>query len=77
LYLTVEQVRDAASAWIEGQALPPSARPIVYRKVAERIGYYQHRNRQARQSHTKKTLSRLRNLGIEVGHLKSCVPDDL
>ncbi len=74
-YLTVEQVLQAACAWVVAQALPPPARVVIYRQAAERIAYYQDRNRRARQSHTKRTLRRLRELGIEADQLNSCVPN--
>ena len=76
LYLTVEQVREAACAWIDAQRLVPAAWPAVYRKAAQRIAYYQRRNQQARQSHTKTTLRNLQSLAIDVRHLPSCKPDD-
>ena len=75
-YLTVEQVRDAASAWVEAQGLPPSARKKIYQETAARIAYYQRRNQQARKSHTKRTRQRLRAIGIKLDRLRSCVPDD-
>ncbi len=74
-YLTVEQVHQAACAWVVAQALPPPARRIIYRQAAKRIAYYQERNRRSRKSHTKRTLRRLRELDIEVDQLNSCVPD--
>ena len=77
LYLTVEQVRQAACAWIHAQRLAPGARKAVYQQAAERISYYQHRNQQARRSHTKTTLKRFRAIGIDVDQLPSCKPDDL
>jgi hypothetical protein len=77
LYLTVEQVRQAACAWIAAQSLVAAGRLGIYRKTAKRIGYHQKRNRQARQSHTKTTVQRLRSLGIDVHRLPSCKPDEL
>ena len=77
LYLTIEQVRMAACAWVQAQAYPPSARTVVYEQVVERIGDYQQRNRQARLSHWKTTLRRLKRLGIDLRKLNSCIPGDL
>ena len=77
LYLTVEQVRLAACAWVQAQAYPPGARTVVYEQAVERILYYQQRNRQARLSHWKTALRRLKTLGIDIRKLKSCMPDDL
>ena len=76
LYLTVEQIREAASTWVAIRMLPYSARQILYQRVAKKISYYQRRNLQARKSHTKTTLRRLRKLGIKVSRLKSCVPSE-
>ena len=77
LYLTVEQVRLAACAWVQAQAYPSGARIVVYEQAVERILYYQQRNRQARLSHWKTTLRKLKTLGIDIRQLRSCMPDDL
>ena len=76
LYLTVEQVREAADAWLLAQSYPPRCRRPVYQKAANRIAYRQRRNRQARQAHRKATLRRLHQAGVKLGELKSCVPHD-
>jgi len=76
LYLTVEQVRPAASTCVQVQSLPPAARRDAYEKTAERIAYYQRRNRAARQSHTRTTILRLAQLGVKLLWLPSCVPRD-
>jgi len=73
----VEQVRHAADVWIATRDLPRSVRKEYYRQAVERIAYYQERNRRARKSHTKRTLQRLRELGIEADQLNSCIPDNL
>lgn len=75
-HLTVEQVRRAASACILSLTLPPSARTRLLQATAERIVYYQHRNEQARHSHTRTTRRRLRRLGLKPHQLPSFVPDD-
>jgi len=72
-YLTVEQVRLAACVCIEAKSLSPSVRKKKFCQTAEIIAYYQRRNRQARISHTRKTLHRLKCLGIKVHQLPSCV----
>jgi hypothetical protein len=76
LYLTVEQVRVAACAWVEAHAYPPSARTVVYEKAVSYILYHQQRNRQARPSHWKTTIQKLETLGIDVRKLKSCIPGE-
>jgi hypothetical protein len=50
---------------------------VFYRRAAESIDYYQRRNRQARKSHRKKLLGRLRKIGIKISQLSSCMPRDL
>lgn len=74
LYLTVEQVRYAANVWMASHDLPRAARKKRYREAAERIAYYQHRNQQARRSHTNTTFRRLRQLGIKVSRLRPSKP---
>ncbi len=75
-YLTVEQVRQAASTWVEAQPLLPRDRTKLYHHTADVIAYYQSRNRQARIAHTQKTLFELQRLDINVKQLRSCVPRD-
>ena len=77
LYLTVEQVRLAACAWVEAQVYPSSVRTQVYERAALRIRYYQQRNRRARLAHWKRTLQKLAALDIHIRQLKSCIPRDL
>ncbi len=74
VYNNLEQVRDAACAWCEALSQPPRARQKQYQQAAQRIAYYQHRNQQARKSHTKTTRRRLRRLGVKLSQLPSCVP---
>ena len=75
-YLTVEQVQQAANAYLEAQSYPPRCRLTVYQKAVKRINYYQRRNRQSRKAARRTTLRRLHQLGIKLGSLKSCVPHD-
>ena len=77
LYLTVEQVQDAANTWLLAQSYPPRCRQAVYQKAANRIAYRQRRNRDARKDHRQATLKRLHQLGIKLSLLPSCVPHDL
>ena len=75
-YLTVEQVRESLGIWFEAQELPRTCRFKKYEQAEARVAYYQHRNRVARQCHTKKTRQRLRSMGINPDKLRSCVPRD-
>ena len=74
LYLTVEQVRTAASAWVEAQSRHSAARRGIYRDAAEKIAYYQKHNQQSRIYHTRTTVARLLAMGIDVHQLPSCIP---
>jgi len=72
--LTIEQIRSAMNVWLSTADLPPAARQARYQQELERQQYHQRRNAQARQSHTKTKLHRLREQGIDVQRIKSCVP---
>lgn len=72
--LTVEQVRSAMDVWLDAADLPSSSRRQRYQKEIDQQTYHQHRNEQSRQSHTETRRAKLRSLGIDVDHIKSCVP---
>jgi hypothetical protein len=69
---TVSQVRQATSAMIQSCWLPPKAAEDLINNTAYKIGYYQKRNRQARQSHTKTRIRKLQELGIELAQTRRC-----
>jgi hypothetical protein len=69
-------VHKAASAFVAGLGLPPSARAKIYQKAADKIAYHLRRNQQARKSHTKTTRKRLHALKIDVDKLPSYEPTD-
>ena len=73
--ITIEQVKSAMNVWLDAADLPPTARRQRYEEELNKQHYYQRRNKQARKSHTKTKLARLEALGIEVAHIKSCLPD--
>jgi hypothetical protein len=75
-YLTVEQVRFAASVWVAVQSFPASVQKQVYTQAAEIIQYHQRRNQQAREHHARRKRQRLRALGIEVEKLRCCIQDN-
>jgi len=71
-------VELADGTWVEAQSLLPRDRNLLYQQIARRIAYYQRRNRCARMCHTRKTLSELQKLKINIARLRSrsCVPHD-
>jgi len=73
--ITVEQVRSAMNVWLGAADLPAAARRKRFKAELEKQQYYQQRNKQARVSHTKTRISRLTAMGIDVGKIKSCIPD--
>ena len=75
-YVTVEMIRDAASAVVEALGMPPSARATIYKRTADTITYHLRRNREARKSHTKTRRRRFAALGTNVEKLPSCDPYD-
>jgi len=74
--LTIEQIRGAASAYLDAADLTPSARRERYQHELDKINYHQRRNRQAAKSHTKTRIERLLQLGIDADQLPTCQPDD-
>ena len=73
--ISVEQVRSAMNVWLDAADLPTTHRRQRFEEELEKQEYYQRRNRQARKSHTKTRFKRLAALGVDVGKIKSCIPD--
>lgn len=73
--ITVEQVRSAMDVYLEAADLPAAARRARFQAELEKQHYHQHRNKQARISHTKTRIDRLTALGIDVSQIKSCIPE--
>jgi SRSO17 transposase len=71
-HLTIEQVRSAMSTWLSTADLSLAARRKRHKKDENKQRYYQRRNRQAGQSHTKTKIARLTAMGINVNQIKSC-----
>jgi hypothetical protein len=71
--VSMEQVRSATDIWLDTADLPPSARKARYEKEIRKQIYYQRRNQQARNSHTRTTIKRLKDKGIDPDRIKSCV----
>jgi len=76
LYLTVEQIRYAASVWVAVQSFPPSVQMQAYRQASEIIQYHQKYNQQAREYHARRKRQKLRALGIHVEKLRCCIQDN-
>jgi SRSO17 transposase len=72
--LTIEQVRSAMTACLSAADLKPTARQQRHEKDQNKQRYYQRRNLQARNSHTKTKIARFNEMGIDVNRIKSCTP---
>jgi len=73
--ITVEQVRSAMNVWLDTADLPLSARRQRFEHELKKQQYYQHRNRQARNAHTKTRAHLFKAMGIDLDKIKSCIPD--
>jgi len=73
--ITVEQVCSAMNVWIDVADLPPASRRERFVEELRKQRYHQRRNKQARVSHTKTKLDLFTAIGIDVGKIKSCIPD--
>lgn len=73
--VTVEQVRSAMDVWLAAADLPSSCQRARFQEELEQQQYYQRRNKQARQSHTKTRIKTLTAMGIDVRRIKSCISD--
>ena len=71
--LTVEQVRRSINCWLQYHDLPPEIRDSKFQKELDDQCYYQKRNAQAKESHTKTRIQMYLELGIDVDKIKSCV----
>ena len=70
--LTVEQVRRGLNCWLHFHQSPTHP-DEAFQKELSKQHYYQHRNAQARKSHTKTRRTLYLKLGIDVDKIKSCV----
>ena len=73
--ISVEQVHSAMNVWLNAADLPSALRRERFEDELEKQKYYQRRNKQARESHTKTRIERLSAMGIDVDKIKSCIPD--
>jgi len=74
--LTVEQVRSAVNTYLAAADLEPAKRKKRYQDELKHQRYHQRRNRQARKSHTKTRVARLRALGIDADKIKSSITQE-
>ena len=72
-HLTTEQVRRAVNIWLQSTGPRLTKIERLEKEIAKQ-DYYQKRNSQAHRSHTKTRRARLKNLGINVDRIKSCLP---
>ena len=72
-HLTTEQVRRAITTWLKVATLRLTKTELLEKELAKQK-YHQKRNAQAQRSHTKTRKKRLKDLGIDVDRIKSCVP---
>jgi SRSO17 transposase len=70
--LTVSQVRQATSALVQSWWLTPTDASRLIEHTAYRIKYYQRRNRQSRESHTRTRIRKLQEQGIELESIFRC-----
>ena len=73
--MTVEQVRSAMNVWLDAADLPSASRRERLTEALRKQRYHQRRNKQTRASHTKTKLTLFIAVGIDVGKIKSCIPD--
>ncbi len=71
--VTVEQVRSAMDVWLDAAEVPVRLRRRRFEQELETQRYHQRRNRQARASHKKTRRKRLKELGIDVDRIKTCL----
>ena len=74
--LTISQAYQATSAIIQSWWLTPTDAERLINATAYRLEYYQRRNAQARESHTRTRITKLESIGIDVGAMKPCDWDD-
>jgi len=70
--LTVEQVRRDFNCWLQFHRSPKHP-DEAFQKELNKQRYYQHRNAQAKESHTKTRRMLYLKLGIDVDKIKSCI----
>lgn len=72
--LSVEQVRRSLNCYLQHHDLPPPVRDAAFEQELAEQAYYQHRNEQARTSHTQTRIDLYQRLGIDVDNIKTCIP---
>jgi hypothetical protein len=70
--LTVCQIRTAASALVQSWWLSHTAAGQLIERAARIIRDTQARKARSRKSHRKRTLRKLREIGVTISHLPRC-----
>lgn len=70
--VTVSQMRQATSAIIQSWWLSPKDAERLIEHTARQLTYYQRRNKQARESHTRTRIKKLEELGIDLSTINQC-----
>lgn len=70
--VTVSQMKQAMSALIESWFLTPSGAQRVLETASRKLLYYQRRNAQARESHTKTRKRKLAGMGLDLETIPKC-----
>ena len=71
-HLTTEQVRRAANIWLSAVDQKLTLKQRLEREHQQQR-YHQRRNCQAKKSHTKTRIAKLKSLGIDPDRIKTCV----
>jgi SRSO17 transposase len=74
--LTISQLYQATSAIVQSWWLSPADGERLINSTAYRLQYYQRRNAQARQSHSRTRTTKLEAAGIHIGAMKQCDWED-
>ena len=74
--LTLNQIRDALSAWFRAWPLGRVARNRLLEAAAWQISYTRNHNAAAKASHRKTSLKKLGARGINIETIRTCVGSD-
>jgi putative N-acetylmannosamine-6-phosphate epimerase len=72
--ITLSQVRDAANALVTTLPFDAEHRARHLQRISDILDRTQHRNQQARRSHSKTRRRTLHALGLFTSSMRSCIP---